>query len=97
MKVNQFPDDPQDVMIRLGLDLLVEGELHPSLRVLLAGLNPFSLWYYGLLILGIKTVEQADWERAAGVVSIFWMLSVAFGAGVAWIAGELTAPPTQLG
>ena len=90
-------DDPQDLMIRLGLDLLVEGELHPSLRVLLAGLNPFTLWYYSLLILGIRTVGQVDWRHAAGAVSIFWILCVAFGVGVACIAGGFAAPPPQLG
>ena len=91
------PVDPQDVTIRLGLDLFVEGELHPSLRVLLAGLNPFTLWYYGLLTLGIRTLDEVDWRRAAGVVTVFWILSVAFGASVAWIGGELSTPPSQLG
>ena len=91
------PIEPHDLMIRLGLDLLVEGEPHPSLKVLLASLNPFSLWYYGLLVLGVGTVARADWPRATGVVVVFWVLCMAFGAGIAWIAGALTAPSPQLG
>lgn len=80
---------PQDLEIKLGLDLFWEGELHPSLRVLLMSLNPFNLWYYGLLILGIRTVDQLDWPRAAGVIGVFWTFWVAFGAGIAWVVGTV--------
>ncbi len=84
--------DPQSLEVRLGADLLVEGTVHPSLKLLLANLNPFSLWYYGLLTVGVATVSGFSRVRSMGVVGVFWMLSMAFGAGTAWVASVFTTP-----
>lgn len=82
----------QDIEIKLGLDLFWEGEVHPTLNVILVNLNPFNLWYYGLLILGIGTVCRFNWVRSATVVGLFWALSMTFGAGIAWVLSTLIPP-----
>ena len=83
--------DLQDLDIRLGLDLFWPGELHPAQRVALASLNPFNLWYYGLLVVGTAAACRFSAFRATGVIGSFWALNLAFGAGFAWVVGSLTA------
>ncbi len=92
LKAQKGEIDLQDLEISLGADLFVEGIVHPSLKVLLTSLNPFNLWYYGLLTIGIATVSDCSRARSAGVVGTFWGLSMAFGAGIAWVASVFTTP-----
>ena len=90
VKLQGHISDPQDLEIRLGLDLFFEQEIHPALRVVLANLNPFNLWYYGLLIMGAATVCGFSFARAAGAIGSFWTLTLAFSAGGAWVLSSLT-------
>jgi len=91
MKTHGGVADPDDLDIRLGLDLFWRGELPPALRVALASFNPFNLWYYGLLMVGTTTVCRFSAIRATGVIGSFWALNLAFGSGFAWVIGRLTA------
>ena len=95
VKVQNNVIELQDLEIKLGLDLFWEGEVHPVLKVVLVNLNPFNLWYYGLLTLGIGTVCRFSWVRSAGVVSLFWVLCMAFGAGIAWVLSAFNPPVPQ--
>jgi hypothetical protein len=85
---------PEDLDIRLGADLLVRGDPHPALKALLAGLNPFSFWYYGLLTVGVRVTCGLSRSRSAWVVGAFWAICVAFGCGAAWALASLR-PPTS--
>ena len=73
----------------LGLDLIWEKE-HPALMVLLASVNPFTLWQYGLLGAGISTICRFTAMRSAGVLGLYWVLTSAFGAGIAWVGHAVT-------
>ena len=90
IKLQGHVGSPQDLEVRLGLDLFWQGGIHPALRVVLASFNPFSLWYFGLLILGTAKVCRFNWLRASGVIGTFWTLNLAFGAGLAWVISSLT-------
>ena len=83
-------DDPH---IMLGLDLIWEKE-HPALMVLLARVNPFTFWQYGLLGAGISAICRFSAMRSAGVLGLYWVLTSAFGAGIAWIGHALTVRAT---
>ncbi len=87
--------EAQDLEIRMGLDLFLDEQAHPALMVVLANLNPFNLWYYGLLSLGIRTICKFNWLRSVGVVVLFWVLCMAFGAGIAWVLSALSPPTPQ--
>ena len=81
--------------IKLGADLFISNTVHPALQIVLANLNPFTFWYYVLLTIGIATVcEECSRVRAAGVVSAFWAISMAFSAGIAWVFSIFQAPGT---
>ncbi|MBI2952452.1 YIP1 family protein [bacterium] len=87
---------PEDLDIRLGADLLVRGDPHPALKALLAGLNPFSLWYYGLLTAGVRVTCGLSRSRSAWVVGAFWAICVAFWSGAAWALASLRPPTSSL-
>ena len=84
----------QDLEIRLGLDLFWDGQLHPALGVVLGSVNPLNLWYYGLLVMGIRAVCAFTYLRSFAVIGTLWAISTAFGAGIAWVAGSLAATPS---
>jgi hypothetical protein len=85
--------DLQDLDIRLGADLLVRDEVHPALKILLANLNPFTVWYYGILATGVGTVCTFSRSRSAWVVGTVWTICIVFGVGVAWVIASIR-PPT---
>ena len=74
----------EDLHIKLGLDLIWEDE-HPALMVILASVNPFTLWHYGLLGAGISAICKFTAMRSGGVVALYWVMTSAFGAGIAWV------------
>ena len=85
-KASKGLTDLANLEIKLGADLFISGPVHPALRIVLANLNPFTFWYYALLTIGIATVcEECSRVRAAGVVGVFWAISMAFSAGIAWV------------
>lgn len=88
--------DLQDLDIRLGADLFVGREVHPALKVLLANLNPFSLWYYWLLTIGVGRVCDFNRRRSAWVVGVFWAICIAFGVGIAWVIASMMPPKPSL-
>ena len=85
-KASKGLTDLSNLEIKLGADLFISGPVHPALQIVLANLNPFTFWYYALLTIGLATVcEECSRVRAAGVVGMFWAISMAFSAGIAWV------------
>ena len=95
VKIRSGMTDLQELDVRLGADLFVDGTVHPALTVVLANLNPFNLWYYSLITVGIGTVCNLNRTRSAGVVGTFWVLAMGFGAGIAWFADIFNAPSSS--
>jgi hypothetical protein len=83
--------DPQDLDIRLGADLFVR-DVHPALNVLLANLNPFNLWHYGLLTVAVGKVCGFSRRRSGWVVGVYWAICILFGAGTAWMIASVMPP-----
>ena len=86
---------PSNLEIKLGADLFISSTVHPALQIVLANLNPFTFWYYALITIGIATVcEECSRVRAAGVVGIFWTISIVFSAGISWVLSVFQAQST---
>ena len=89
IKVNSGSVALEDLHIKLGLDLVWEKE-HPALMVVLASVNPFTIWQYGLVGVGIAKVCQFTAIRSSGVLGLYWVLTNAFGAGITWVGHAVT-------
>ena len=80
------------------LEMLMEAALSwkpgisPLAKSMLLNLNPFVLWYYGLLAFGLRILGKVSWCRATGVIVAFWGVSMAFGTIMAWAMSGMMSP-----
>lgn len=93
VKYSEGLSDLNNLDIRFGADLFISDTAHPALRTVLANLNPFTLWYYTLLTIGIAIVCECNRAQAIGVIGTFWGISMGFSAGIAWVVSVFQAPP----
>ena len=93
IKVSYGTVAPEDLQIKVGLDLIWEKE-HPAVMVILASVNPFTLWQYGLVGAGICKICKFTAIRTAGVLGLYWVLTISFGAGIAWVGHAVTGGGT---
>ena len=93
-RAHQGYSDPRDLDIAIGLDLFLKSEVDPAWRVISASLNPFNLWYYGLLAIGVERVCRLGMAKSAGIVGLFWLTSLLLGAGLALVASSVGSLPT---
>ncbi len=91
MKVQTGQATVDELAISIGLDLLWHGELHPITKTVLMNINPFSFWYYGLLVLGLSRICALKRLQAAFAVAIFWSLQTLFAAGATWVKYSISA------
>ena len=73
----------------MGNALSWKADVTPLVKIAFVNLNPFVLWYYGLLALGIRIVAKVSWRRAAAATGVFWVFCLAFGAAIAWVMNGL--------
>jgi hypothetical protein len=77
--------------IRLGGDLLIgDYPVHSFVRSVLGGINPFSVWFHGLLLLGLAKTEWFSWSRSAATVVVYWLFTMLFIASVVSIVDGFT-------
>ena len=77
---NQFP---------VGLDVLTpEHWLTPARAVLLHSINPFSIWYFTMISIGLSMVAGLSKARARLLSIILWLLALSFAESVLLITGE---------
>jgi len=69
---------------------LLSASAHPALHVLLENLNPFSLWYFALLGIGLYLTARLSKRQSAFVVGILWILQTGFLAGLALIVSRFS-------
>ena len=73
----------------IGLDLLVvDTSPHPALAVFLHSINPFSIWYFTILSVGISIVTDLGKTKASTLSFILWFIAVGFAISVLLITGE---------
>jgi hypothetical protein len=76
---NRFP---------LGLDILTLGRtIHPLFVILLYSINPFTVWYFIVLSIGLSTVTGLSETRASLLSFLVWLLIVGFVIGVLLLTG----------
>jgi hypothetical protein len=69
--------DVTDMQALVGLDLFLRDKSsNPPLFVLLNSVNPFSLWYLGVLTIGVSVVSKLGKLKAGIVVTAVWVLGV---------------------
>ncbi len=82
MLPNRFP---------VGLDLLLLGKSpNLSLVVLLHSINPFTIWYFATIAVGISMLGGISKKRAALVVVSAWAIGVAFSLLLISVIGGTT-------
>ena len=76
---NRFP---------VGLDVLAIGRSpHPALAILLYSINPFTVWYFTVLSIGLSTVTGLSKRKARIFSFLVWLFIVGFIIGVLLITG----------
>ena len=48
----------------------------PPLRALAASVDLFSLWYWGLVLLGLPIVAALPWKKVLGPVLVLWLVGL---------------------
>lgn len=76
---NRFP---------IGFDILtLKSNVHPALTILLHSINPFTIWYFTTLSIGLSTVTDLSKTRARIISFFVWLIVVGFVIGVLLITG----------
>jgi hypothetical protein len=72
-----------------GLDIFaLGGNPHPALALLLNNINPFTIWYFTALSVGISTVAGLNKKEARMLSFIIWINLIGFLLCVLLITGE---------
>jgi hypothetical protein len=73
----------------IGLDLLTLGNSPPpALAIFLHSINPFSIWYFTLLSMGLSIVTDLSKPKARLLSFIVWLIAVGLAMSVLLITGE---------
>jgi hypothetical protein len=77
---NRFP---------IGLDLLTLGNsLPPAVTIILHAVNPFSIWYFTLLSMGLSIVTGLSKTKARMLSFSMWLIAVCIALSIVLITGE---------
>ena len=85
----QTPKDLESVV--LSLSWLFDATLHPAMRTVLDSLTFFSVWYWILLLAGIKLTTKLSKVEAFLIVAILWGIQTGFMVGFAMIFSRYSA------
>ena len=77
-----------DLRAPMGLDLLLAGD-NPTLNVVYASINPFTIWFLALLALGAAAVFEVPERRAWLLAAIYWAATTAVMAATTGLAARL--------
>jgi hypothetical protein len=73
----------------IGLDLLIlDTSPHTALAILLHSINPFSIWYFTILSIGISIVTDLSKTKAGMLSFMLWFIAVGLAISVLLITGE---------
>jgi hypothetical protein len=73
----------------IGLDILLLGTSpSPALAIFLHSINPFSIWYFTILSVGLSIVTGLSKTKARMLSFMLWFIAVGFAMSVLLITGE---------
>jgi hypothetical protein len=73
----------------IGLDILALGSNpHPALAILLHSINPFTIWYFTYLSIGLSIVADLSKTKARMLTLLIWVIAVGFALSILLITGE---------
>ena len=73
----------------IGLDILLwETSPSPAFAIFLHSINPFSIWYFTILSVGLSIVTGLSKTKARMLSFLLWFIAVGFAMSVLLISGE---------